>query len=174
MSPYISELPVEAVTLTIERGEKRFDVMLTPYEDQFVDQQGIKRQYGVLGVIVDHAPLPLRAVISVNGIEAEDKDHARDLLIDHFDQDVLLLLAMTDNRDSEYRTKIYAKNNQHLFDEDHREYKNFYLGELKNNFYEEKDLWDAIVYGSDIASDMFINIVTVSYTHLTLPTSPKV
>ncbi len=153
------KLPPVELSLKIGRGENIVDIALTPTHDEYVDIKGIKRSHGVMGAFAHHTPLWLKHIVKINEIEVKDKDHARALVIAAFDQDIILTLETADNRDNAYTTRIHSKLNQHLFDEDHKHYKKFYLGEIGDNFYHRLSLFESASLAGKTATRMFMNIV---------------
>lgn len=157
----VSQTPPSELMLTIKRGDELFDVPIIPFEDTFVDVRGVSRQHGVLGVIANHVPIKLKRIVSINGDDVNDIENIRALVIKYFDQDITLAIETSDNRDSHYKTRIYSKHNQHLFDEDHKRYKLFYLGSIKNNFYERLSIWDGFLSAGRLTRSMVLDIARI-------------
>ena len=158
VSEVTSNVPVEMVTLGIQRGDNVFEVDLTPFEDGYIDIKGIERLHGILGVIGDHTPIKLKSITHIDGVEADDEDHARDLVIAAFDKNIILRLDTTDNREHDYQTIIRSTLNQHLFDEDHKRYEVFYLGAIADNFYHDLSFSESVGLAFNTAKTMFVDM----------------
>ena len=158
VSEITSRVPVEPITLEIQRGEESFEVALTPFEDEYIDIKGIERLHGILGVIGDHTPIKLESITYINDVEADDEDHARDLVIAAFDTNIILRLDTTDNREHDYQTTIRSSLNQHLFDEDHKRYEVFYLGAIADNFYHDLSFFESVGLAFKTTKTMFVNM----------------
>lgn len=147
---FFRKLPPEPLDLIVERDGQNVAITLIPFEAEYRDQRGLKQHHARVGVHLTNMPGNLFYVQAVNGIPTDKNiDTARQLIIDHLDQDIVLTLdSYTDEEGkADYHAHISSESNQGLFDEDD-EYHDFYFpGTRAFGFYADLNLGEAVKLG---------------------------
>ena len=151
-------------TYTVKRGQQTFDVDIKPDWIEYQDLRGVPRENARFGVVWQHAPFKLKDLLKVNGIDTEgDADRARELLIQHFDQDITLNIKAPLDDHIPFRIHLRGDINEGLLDEDSDYYKTVYLGAIDGNIYQRDTLSANLVKAWDYSRALFINIAKVPF-----------
>ncbi|MGB1077812.1 MAG: site-2 protease family protein, partial [Bdellovibrionales bacterium] len=67
----------------------------------------------------------------------------------------------SDNRDSQYKTIVYSSVNTHLLDPDHKRYEEIYLGGIRDNFYKDLSVGEALVLAFETTKKMFVDVASL-------------
>ena len=157
-------LPIKPLNMAIERGEEIFEVTIIPDEVSYIDTRGMIKKHGRLGVIARHTPYKLKSLAAINEIEIpkDDPKYARDILLKHMDQDVLISLRSTDGKEHIYQTYLSASFNQNLVS-DYEDQKYFIVGTIGNNFYKKLNLSKAFTQTYKQTSTLLKTVSSVPF-----------
>ena len=156
-------LPIKTIDLKIKRGNKIIEKSITPKKVEYIDVDGVRREHGRLGVMVNHGPYELKNVDMINGIKAKDEDHARELVLGVLNQQIILAYDSRDGQIHDYKVWIDGKLNQHLKDPDDDHYEDFYLGKIGDNFYLDLSVTESFFKALEITKKMTSDVVTIPY-----------
>lgn len=157
-------LPIKSLDLLIERDGKTLEITITPDEISYVDTRGMIKKHGRLGVTARHTPYKLESLAAINDIQIpqDDNRYARDMLLKHMDQDVLIALRSTDGKDHVYQTSLSASLNQHLVSEyEDKEY--FILGDIGNNFYKKLNSFESFTQAGKQTGELLKTVAGVPF-----------
>ncbi len=129
-------LPPKPVSLQIEREGEVLPFIVTPSVIDYLNDRGLEKRHGRLGVMVRHLPYKLKAIEMGDGMDVVDKpDLARELLLDRLGERVALGMNSVDGERHYYLVDLHEASNAHLRDPSHEDYNSFHTGRLKDNVY---------------------------------------
>ncbi|MFK7839770.1 MAG: site-2 protease family protein [Bdellovibrionales bacterium] len=161
---YKKELTERTNILSVKRNDQTLNIPIQPTWIEYNDLRGVPRENARYGIVWRHAPYKLKYILNVNGIDTnEDDDKTRELLIQHFDQDITLKMKSPVDQDRPFRIHLKSDINQGLLDQDSDFYKLVHLGAIDGNIYKRHDVLtnakDALTY----SGQLFFNVAKLPF-----------
>ena len=131
--------------LTIQRGDQILDKSVPIILTEYRSKRGAFYSHGRIGVQTLQAPLMLKAVKSINGVETKnDINLTRRLLTEQLGKDVVLGLDSTDQETHNYKMHLDATLNRNLNTPDTKDYKRIFLGTMAGNIFQPLTLGNSL------------------------------
>lgn len=125
--------------ILIDRNGQARTFKITPDWIEYHDDHGVPRKNARFGVVWQHAPFKLSAVMSVNGTDTrDDEERTRKLLIQNLDRDVVLGLKGPDGKPGLTKVHLFKQANLGLLDKKSENYTHVFLGATRGNVYLRK------------------------------------
>jgi len=134
------------LSVTLQRGDRTIETEVISEQVEYVDLEGFPRDHGRLGVVVDHRPLVLTAITSVQGEDTSgNEDKARDLLALNRGRNIVVGTNSVDGTVHYYRVHLNTVLNQNMQDSSSPDYHRVYFGDLPGNFFVRSGPGDAVI-----------------------------
>ncbi len=149
----------------IARGDQIIDLTFSPNWTQYRDEDGIERKNARYGILWEHKPYKLKAILAINGENVKDNEtRAREILLKNLDKNITIALKGPE-KDVPYVFDIFlsSASNPHLSDKDHDGYKKVYLGAARDNFYLRQPAADQIKDASAFVLSRIKNIAKLPF-----------
>lgn len=136
--------PNKKISLKIDRNSRIFDVEIVPELASYINNKGVKKTHGRLGVLARHTFYDFSIIEEINGVKIEDDsfENVKNILSRNFDQEIIIGLDSVDKEIHFYKTYLSEDLNKQYFIDDDQD--RFVLGHIGNNFYQELRFSDAL------------------------------
>jgi regulator of sigma E protease len=153
----------ESISIEYIREDKLLEVDVKPLWASYKDINGVVRSHSVLGFLNIQTPLSFRWVASVAGVDVENEDHARELIVQNLGQETTFGLKSHDRHVHVHVIRLNKDLNKHLYDPDHIDYDYFYIGNLGDHVYQRLNLAETLQESGHRSFSLFTNIAKIPF-----------